>query len=60
MESSNGRSKNSASPHSSAALCCVLFMSAIHLHRDQFGLGQTRQLPGFPRLHMVGEDLARD
>ena len=40
--------------------CCVPFQSAIHLRRDQFGLGQTRQLPGFPRLQMVGDDLARD
>ena len=41
------------------------FLHRIILHlltcsRDQFGLGQTRSLPGFPRLEMVGEDEARD
>ena len=60
MESCNGPSKNLCVSFSSSAVCCVPFQSAIHLRRDQFGLGQTRQLPGFPRLQMVGDDLARD
>ena len=37
----------------------VFLLLDFHLFRDQFGLGQTRQLPGFPRMKMVGMQLCR-
>jgi len=33
---------------------------ALQWTRDEFGLGQDRSLPGFPRMRMVGQDPAQD